>query len=115
MAWIAFDDQTHNALSTICKSPVKLEMRKGGPLEYALHTSGNSLMLFPGATAKEVLLLTIRKKIDTETATEPAPPPKQTKTPRVHYVSGGFLGLSDEVALEDAPEERQSWWKKLFD
>ena len=100
MAWIVFDTETRSALSG---TPAKLA--SGDPLAYAVSQSRNSVVVLPSAAAGEVLLLTIKRK--------PAPKANKVEEPSIRYVSGGFLGLTDEAVVEEPAEERKSWWKKL--
>src|SRR5215813_7441403 len=111
MTWIAFDKKTQNALTEISRATVMLEARSIDPLEYALASPRNSVVIVPMETEGEVALLTVRKNIRVEHA--PAPAASEKTTRNVHYVSGGFLGLGDEFAEEEEPE-RKSWWKRLF-
>jgi hypothetical protein len=98
MAWIVFDKETRSAIGT----PAKLA--GGDPLAYALAQERSSVVVMPAAAADQVLLLTVKR----------APKRKKPAEPNIRYVSSGFLGLTDEAAGEEAPEEKKSWWKKLF-
>jgi hypothetical protein len=126
MAWIAFDDQTQSVLSELSGAPVTLAKSSTDPLDYALASKRNSVVLVPIGTTGEVVLLTVRKNLRREPAPPPAPPSappakpetvpaKQETTQSMHYVSSGFLGLGDEVELDQEPQPRKSWWKRLFD
>lgn len=85
------------------------------PLDYALAREGSSVIIAPFAGSEQVAVLTVKKNVRKEPATPPAASAKQQPTRTSHYVSSGFLGLSDEVELEEGPAERKSWWKRLFD
>src|SRR5262245_19851727 len=113
MTWIAFDEKTHNALTEISRAPVMLETTSTDPVDYALSSPRNTVVVVPMETEDEVVLLTVKKNIHVELS--PAPVAAKKHAPQsVHYVSGGFLGLGDEVAEEEEPEKK-SWWKRLFD
>jgi hypothetical protein len=102
MAWIVFDKETRNGLSG---TPAQLA--SGDPLAFALSHRRDSVVLLPGASADQVLLLTVKQN------RKPAQKAKKSEAPSIRYVSGGFLGLTDEAVVEEAPEEQRSWWKKL--
>jgi hypothetical protein len=115
MTWIAFDEKTRNAAGEILGAPVKLAPTATDPLDYALASPHNSVVLAPYGEAEHLVVLTVKKNVREQLA--PPPPAtqvEQTPTRTGHYVSGGFLGLNDEVELEE-PEQRKSWWKRLFD
>jgi hypothetical protein len=103
MAWIVFDSETRNALRG---TPAQLA--SGDPLAFALSHRRDSVVLLPGASPDQVLLLTVKQN------RKPAQKEKKAEEPSIRYVSGGFLGLTDEAIVEEAPEERRGWWRKLF-
>jgi hypothetical protein len=111
MTWIAFDTQTRNAVGETLGEPVKLAPASTDPLDYALASRSTNVFLAPGKTEGEVVLLTVKRNV----RTVPAALPKQEVTRTSHYVTSGFLGLNDEVEVEEEPEQRKSWWKRLFD
>ena len=118
MPWIAFDEVTHDALNRLRQSGDQVTFSSGDPLDYALRNEKSSIVLLP--SGDEVVLLTIKHNLINNQITaeeiSSQPEPFEPKVEAgIHYVGGGFLGLSDEVALDEEPEQRKSWWKKLFD
>ena len=115
MTWIAFDDKTQNSVGVMLGTPVKLAPSSTDPLDYALASSHSSVVLAPYGNAEHLVVLTVKKNVRKEPT---PPPPAKEVTPAPtrtgHYVSSGFLGLNDEVELEEELEQRKSWWKKLF-
>lgn len=115
MAWVVFDDVTRNLLGGEPGAPAPLEVGSGEPLAYALSKGQDCVVLLPATADGQVLLLTVKRH---DRQPKIAAPPAQTQKaaePGIHYVSGGFLGLTDEVALEESQEVRRTWWKRLFD
>lgn len=102
MAWIVFDHDTHSALSG---TPVKLA--SGDPLAFAFSHKRDTVVLLPAAKTDQALLLTVKRNH------KPVRKAKKSEEPSIHYVSGGFLGLTDEAVVEETSEERKGWWKKL--
>jgi hypothetical protein len=116
MAWVVFDDVTRNVLGEEPGASARLEVGSGEPLAYALSKRRDCVVLLPGTASGEVLLLTVKPQHRQPKITAPpARMRKKTAEPSIHYVSGGFLGLTDEVALEESQEVRRTWWKRLFD
>jgi hypothetical protein len=115
MTWIAFDDKTRDVVGEALGTPVKLAPSSTDPLDYALASPRNSVVLAPYGNAQNLVVLTVKKNVRKEVA--PPPPAaevEQTPTRTGHYVSSGFLGLNDEVELDEEPEQRKGWWKRLF-
>jgi hypothetical protein len=122
MTWITFDEKTRSALSELSDTPVRLADDSIDPLDYALASERSSVVLAPFGSSQHVVLLTVKKNVREEPVTPPvdaakheATTPKREATRTSHYVSSGFLGLSDEVEVEDEPEQSRSWWKRLFE
>ena len=123
MPWIAFDEVTHDALNRLRESGDQVAFSSDDPLDYALRNEKSSIVLLP--SCDEVVLLTIKHNIikhniiKHNVRPEEIPSQPERSEPKVeagiHYVGGGFLGLSDEVALDEEPQPRKGWWKKLFD
>jgi len=118
MSWIAFDEVTHDALNRLREADDQVGFSADDPLDYALRTEKSSVVLLP--SGDEVVLLTIKHNvINNNIWPEEIPSQPEPSEPKVeagiHYVGGGFLGLSDEVALDEEPEEHKSWWKRLFE
>lgn len=114
MTWIAFDDNTRNAVGEMLGTPVKLAPSSTDPLDYALASTHNSVLLAPYGNAEHLVVLTVKKNVRKEPVAPLATEITQAPTRTAHYVSGGFLGLNDEVELEEEPEQRTNWWKRLF-
>ena len=130
MSWIAFDEATHDALNRLREADDQVAFSSDDPLDYALRSQKSSVVLLP--SGDEVVLLTIKHNVvqpnaqPQEISSQPEPSkaePSQSEPESsrseadtgIHYVGGGFLGLNDEVALDEEPEQRKSWWKRLFD
>jgi len=118
MSWIAFDEVTHDALNRLREADDQVGFSADDPLDYALRSEKSSVVLLP--SGDEVVLLTIKHNvINNNIWPEEIPSQPEPSEPKVeagiHYVGGGFLGLSDEVALDEEPEQHKSWWKRLFE
>lgn len=126
MSWIAFDEVTHDALNRLREAGEEVAFSSDDPLDYALRSEKSSVVLLP--SGDEVVLLTIKHNIvnnDNSPEEIPSRPESESESSQpepgeakpesgIHYIGGGFLGLSDEVALDEEPEQPKSWWKKLF-
>ena len=126
MSWIAFDEVTHDALNRLREADDQVGFSSDDPLDYALRIERSSVVLLP--SGDEVVLLTIKHNIvnnDNSPEEIPSRPESESESSQpepgeakpesgIHYIGGGFLGLSDEVALDEEPEQRKRWWKKLF-
>jgi hypothetical protein len=113
MAWITFDPETQSALNRVPGGPGRTKLCSGEALDYALSAQKNSVVLLP--SGDDVVLLTIKKALISRVIppkTEPAP---ETGKSSFGYIGGGFLGLTDEVLIEEEPKKRGTWWKRLFD
>ena len=105
--WIAFDDETAEAVVSRYKRGAA-EIREGEePLDAALRLRQPSILILPAPVSDRVLLVGLEP-----TAAELA---FATKGP-VPYQAAGFLGLRDEPVFEEpAPpkkKKKRNWWRK---
>jgi len=107
--WIAFDDETAEAV--VCRyKRGAAEIREGEePLDAALRLRQPSILILPAPVSDRVLLVGLEPK---KAAAELA---FATKGP-VRYQAAGFLGLRDEPVFEEpAPPKKKkerNWWRK---
>ena len=108
--WIAFDTRTAAALETGTGSPVQVapvQVATGNALDYALQAKdANALLLLP-TRGGEVLIATLRRAAAAPSALPP-------NSAAVSYSAGGFLGLTDELVLEEGTPQAKRWWQKLL-
>ncbi|MFB3815986.1 MAG: hypothetical protein ACE14L_17930 [Terriglobales bacterium] len=98
--WIAFDDASVSALSR--RTGAQTELGVGDALAVALSAEAPALVMLPGVEGG-VMVITV------------AAGEKQPARESPRYVASGFLGLTDELATEEQPqEERPSWWRRWF-
>ncbi len=116
--WIAFDDETAEAVIGRFKRGAA-EIREGEqPLEAALRCGRPSVLILPAKTAGRVLLVSIEPKTNASSTTK-APSTTTSKTHAqapVRYQATGFLGLTDEPVFEEEPEtpakKKKGWWPR---
>ncbi len=115
--WIAFDDETAEAVIGRFKRGAA-EIREGEqPLEAALRYGRPSVLILPAKTAGRVLLVSLEPKTNVSSSTK-APSTTTSKTQSqapVRYQATGFLGLTDEPVFEEEPEpppKKKSWWPR---
>jgi len=114
--WIAFDDETAEAVIGRFKRGAA-EIREGEqPLEAALRYGRPSLLILPATTTGRVLLVSVEpKSLDTSGTITPQATSKTQSQAPVRYQAGGFLGLTDEPVFEEeppAPPKMKSWWPR---
>jgi hypothetical protein len=112
MTWITFDTETRAALEELSSHRGGVEVRPGDALAYAIASQKSSVVMLPSQDS--VVLLTITKFLKARELVAQPEPVEQLHNSAVRFVGGGFLGLNDEVVV-DEPEQPKKWWKKLFD
>jgi len=108
MRWIAFDDETAEAVVSRFKRG-GAEIYRGEPLDAVLEFGKPSLMLLPSTKQGKVLLAQFQPKSAPSEAPE-----------AIVFEPMGFLGLADqpvfsnpEAADEDNPDKnKKRWWQR---
>ena len=109
--WIAFDQQTSSLLRSSLAQGTTVETFGRGPVDYALAKPGAVVTLLPSAGDSSVGIAIFRWPRERFAKVVAAARPKAGKT-RVT----GFLGLSDEVLIEEEPaEQKKSWWRRFWE
>ena len=100
--WIAFDDDTAEAVVTRFKRGAA-EIQHVDPLSLALGTQQPSLVILPSNAPCRVVLAHFQPK------------PIAEEEP-LKYQASGFLGLSDEPVYSEPPqpelETKKKWWQR---
>ncbi len=105
--WIAFDDETAEAIVSRFKRGAA-EIQDGDPLDTVLRYDRPSILILPSETPGKVLFARVesRVKADGELLSEEP----------VNYEATGFLSLSDEpVFTRRQPQAatKKKWWQRL--
>lgn len=108
--WIAFDQQTSSLLRSSLAQGTTVETFARGPVDYALAKPNAVVTLLPSAGDSNVGIAIFRWPRERFAKVVAAARPKAGKT-RVT----GFLGLSDEVLMEDESQEKKSWWRRFWE
>ncbi len=113
--WIAFDQETTSFLHAALARGTKVETLLRGPVDYALARPGTVVAVLPATGSLNPGIAVFRRSRPAA-----APQHKTSALPergvQAGSRAGGFLGLSDEAAFaEEAPQEKKSWWQKLWD
>lgn len=108
--WIAFDQQTSSLLRSSLAQGTTVETFGRGPVDYALAKPNAVVTLLPSAGDSNVGIAIFRWPRERFAKVVAAARPKSGKT-RVT----GFLGLTDEVLMEDEPQEKKSWWRRFWE
>lgn len=108
--WIAFDKQTSSLLRSSLAQGTTVETFGRGPVDYALAKPNAVVTLLPSAGDSNVGIAIFRWPRERFAKVVAVARPKSGKT-RVT----GFLGLSDEVLMEDEPQEKKSWWRRFWE
>lgn len=110
--WVVFDQATAAALES--KTAGSVEVRSDfdalsdSVVGLAAAAPGTAIAVVPAADSEHALLLRFTRNPRPAHAT--AAPPSGTRV-----APGGFLGLADEVVLEDEPAPPKKWWQKILD
>jgi hypothetical protein len=118
--WIAFDQQTSSLLRANLAQGDRIETFGRGALDYALAKPGAVVTLLPsGGDEIGIAIFRPSKPAKAEVAVQPSVQPAMASlAPSSRPVrAGGFLGLSDEPALEEESpaEEKKGWWRKFWE
>jgi hypothetical protein len=128
--WIAFDQQTSSLLRSSLAQGTTVETFGRGPVDYALAKPNAVVTLLPSAGDSNVGIAIFRwpreRFAKAMAAARPQTGRPQTGRPQTgrpqtgRPQSGktrvtGFLGLSDEVLMEDEPQEKKSWWRRFWE
>lgn len=114
--WIAFDEES-TAIAA-AQTGMAVSFKQGDALEDALASSKPAVVLLPGETSEEIVVVELRPT-PMATGAEPPPPRQESSQPNladepVAYEASGFLGLSDEPVFEQEPVKKK-WWQRLLD
>ncbi len=108
--WIAFDQETSSFLHTRLAQGTKIATLRRGPVDYALAKPGSVVTLLPEADGD--IGIAIFRRRGARKAVSPVAPQSIASGPTR---ATGFLGLGDEPAFAEEPEQKKSWWQKLWD
>jgi hypothetical protein len=109
--WIAFDDETAEALVSRFRRGAA-EIHQGEPVDAALAHGKPSLLVLPSSTPGRVLLARFDPKtpqaenVSTSAASEP-----------IAHEATGFLGLTNQPVFRKRPqpveqETKKKWWQR---
>ncbi len=113
--WIVFDAATAAAVESKTNSQAELRdidaEQATGILAEMLSASGPAVAIVPARSGKHALVMRLTRN---------ARPSVQEQLPATpifgaHVAPGGFLGLADELVLEDEPQPPKKWWQKILD
>jgi hypothetical protein len=107
--WIAFDDETADAIVSRFKRGAA-EIHEGNPLDEALRLGKASLIL-PSDAPGKVLFARLEVKKDLKNEVKNEVPSGQL----VSYEPTGFLGLADEPVFTKPPRPappKKKWWQR---
>jgi len=110
--WVVFDQATADAVPPPAGSSLELhhdpQMQPASVVALAMGATGSSVALVPAADGEHTLVMRFLR----HSRPQPAAKPQQSAT---RTAPAGFLGLSDELVLDDQPEPPKNWWQKLLD
>ncbi len=113
--WIVFDAATAAAVESTTNSRAELRDADAGQatgiLAEVLSASGPAVAIVPTSSRERVLVIRLTRN---------ARPSVQEQVPATpisgaRVAPGGFLGLADELVLEDEPQPPKKWWQKILD
>ena len=111
MRWIAFDDETAEAVVSKFKRG-GAEIHRGEPLDAVLDFAKPSLMLLPSTKPGRVLLAQFQPK--------PRSAASESREP-IAFETMGFLGLTDQPVYLNNPADdedknkKKRWWQRRSD
>jgi hypothetical protein len=108
MSWIFFDQSASQKLGKdLGLAPSEMHEASGDAVLCALEQPRPSLVLLPGETIGQVVLLQVRRpRLANLNAAGDGHEP-------VAYRSSGFLGLNDEpIYFDDNSPPRRRWWQR---
>lgn len=99
--WITFDSDASEYLRSQLPRET-IVVRAGSALQAALDDPSDSVLLMPSQNPGSAVLVRLHR--NAARANEP------------RFEATGFLGLMDEPVYDDEPqpEQKKSWWKKVF-
>lgn len=114
--WIAFDDETADAIISRFRRGAA-EIHYGNPLDEALASGRPSILLLPSNTPGRVLMARIQPRSVADTSSSSVSS-SSVEVAEPLYEPSGFLGLLDEPVFtrhvpEPAPSEKKKWWQRL--
>ena len=126
--WITFDQETTSLLRSNLAQGTKIDTLRRGPVDYALAKPGAVVAVLPAHGKNDLGIAVFRpaRPVVTQPPVEQCPaaqvqPPCAAITPQPRNFTstraGGFLGLTDEPAFEEAEvePEKTSWWRRLWE
>jgi hypothetical protein len=119
--WIAFDQETTSLLRSTLVQGTKIDTLLRGPVDYALARPSAVITVLPTSGSGELGIAVFRPSRHVAVTPPQAAVRRSALPPRAGSRpegtrAGGFLGLSDEVVLEEeAPKTKQGWWKKFWE
>ena len=106
--WVTFDQETSSTLRSRMPQGSIFQRPGSSMMEYLLEDREATVAVLPSSGDNHAVVAVFRwNKLPA-----PAEPPM---TP-IRSRAGGFLGLTDEPLFEDEePEEKKSWWQRLWE
>jgi hypothetical protein len=123
--WTVFDEAAAAAARERGEVDVCAGSDASPAVTEALQRRARVVAVFPTRDPGKAIVMRIERR--REAVAAPASPPAAEATaapervrasadePRASYAPGGFLGLSDELVLEEEPPKPKKWWRKLLD
>jgi hypothetical protein len=114
--WIAFDEESTAVAAA--RTGKAISFQRGDALESALASSRPAIVILPGASADDVLVVEVRR--NTAAATSRSAQPEEHSQPVASaepagYEPAGFLGLADRPVFDREIAPKKKWWKRLLD
>lgn len=110
--WMVFDQLTAAAVRSQTGNQVELRRAEDTPagsvIALAAAAPGPAAAVIPAADGERAVLLRFTHNVRPQTEAAPSLAPTRV-------APGGFLGLADELVLEDEPEPPKKWWQKILD
>ncbi|HEU4416316.1 MAG TPA: hypothetical protein VFT65_16125 [Candidatus Angelobacter sp.] len=128
--WIAFDQQTSSLLQATLAQGATIQTFGRGAIDYALAKPGAVVTLLPAAGSNSDIGIAVFRGPKTRRPARPRdafkanPASAHTLSTNSEFakplpgrtMAGGFLGLRDEVVLDDELEqEKKGWWRRFWD
>ncbi len=119
--WIVFDQATAAAVASKAGGHAELcnaGAEQPGDVLAMAPADGTAIAVVPGEDSEHALLMRITRRAPQPARAEPrTSPPAQAVLPGARVAPGGFLGLADEVVLDDEeePQPPKKWWQKILD